>query len=317
MNRKFYFVIGVLAVVGIGAGIGSSSTLRVTIGNGLNYASGVLSMGAASGSEAGAVTTGAQTFAGAKTFSTSIESPSVTASAASGSDAFIAAQGAHLKLGTATLKFNGTALAASVGVSATSFTSTAASGAVAIAVPDGAKICLNGATAACARKLGSYWSIDYGVNTPIVLSTNTNSLQLWGYVNNGASAIAVKSMNVNALSDPGARIHAFYYDLSNKVSDIDTKGTYSMDGTDSSAVPGAATINQPLMIVAVETSASSVVITDSLVTATTPVFCHAQQVDATCTSVVSTVPASGSFTVNMNGACTAATKVACLVHGMF
>ena len=57
--------------------------VKVTPGNGLAIAGGVVNMGAASGSAAGAVTTGEQTFAGDKTFTgqVNVENPAPTVQA--------------------------------------------------------------------------------------------------------------------------------------------------------------------------------------------------------------------------------------------
>ncbi len=56
--------------------------------------------------------------------------------------------------------------------------------------------------------------------------------------------------------------------------------------------------------------APSVVVTNSLVTATSIVTAALQFVDATLTEVLSVVPGAGSFTINGNANATAATKVA-------
>lgn len=83
--------------------------------------------------------------------------------------------------------------------------------------------------------------------------------------------------------------------------------------TDSSGTPGAATINRPAGKVAIDAGASSVVVTNSLVTAASLVFCVLQTADGTLTTIRSVVPGSGSFTVTGNANATAATKVAFLV----
>jgi hypothetical protein len=56
-----------------------------------------------------------------------------------------------------------------------------------------------------------------------------------------------------------------------------------------------------------------VVITNSLVTATSVVVAVLQFVDATLTQILSVVPGAGSFTVTGNANATAATKVGWIV----
>jgi hypothetical protein len=254
-----------------------------------------------------------------------LSAPSYTATAASGSDAFCAAQGAKLKLGTATLAFDGTVLAASVGISTPSIATTAASGAVAMSGVNGSKFC-PGVDTACFTSNGTTISVLYlsvtGQLSALTIrqpSATDNPLYLKSNTNDGADAEMFSFSRMYSSSPvSGSRIVGFYPDTgTTRVAAVTVEGMYSMDGTDATGSPGAATINQPLMLVAVAASASTVVVTDSLVTATTPVFCQAQAVDATCTHVVATVPAAGSFTVTMDAACTGNTAVACLVHGMF
>jgi len=90
-------------------------------------------------------------------------------------------------------------------------------------------------------------------------------------------------------------------------------GAMSVLSTDSSGTPGAATINTLSGKAAFAAAASSVVITNSTVTATSKVFCVLQANDATLTDIKSVVPAAGSFTVTGNAAATAATAFAFLV----
>lgn len=90
-------------------------------------------------------------------------------------------------------------------------------------------------------------------------------------------------------------------------------GAITADTTDSSGTPGAATINKPSGKVAIAIGQSSVVVTNSLVTAASTVLAVLQFVDATATQILSVVPGSGSFTITANANATAATKVAFLV----
>ncbi|MEI8268290.1 MAG: hypothetical protein WCI59_21385 [Betaproteobacteria bacterium] len=82
--------------------------------------------------------------------------------------------------------------------------------------------------------------------------------------------------------------------------------TLSVISTDSSGTPGAATINNLSGRAAFAAAASTCVITNSKVAATSKVFVSLGSADATLTSVRVT-PAAGSFTVTGNAAATATT----------
>lgn len=90
-------------------------------------------------------------------------------------------------------------------------------------------------------------------------------------------------------------------------------GAITASTTDSSASPGAATINKASGKVAIAIGASSVVVTNSLVTSASTVLAVLQFVDATATTILSVVPTAGSFTITVNANATAATKVAFFV----
>lgn len=90
-------------------------------------------------------------------------------------------------------------------------------------------------------------------------------------------------------------------------------GAITADTTDSSGTPGAATINKPSGKVAIAIGASSVTVTNSLVTAASTVIATLQFIDATLTQILSVVPGSGSFVITGNANATAATKVAFVV----
>lgn len=94
---------------------------------------------------------------------------------------------------------------------------------------------------------------------------------------------------------------------------ISVTGALSLDATDASGTPGAATINKPAGKVAIAIGASSVVVTNSLVTSASIVLAVLQFADATANTIRSVVPGTGSFTINVNAAATAATKVAFVV----
>lgn len=76
-------------------------------------------------------------------------------------------------------------------------------------------------------------------------------------------------------------------------------------GTDSTASPGAATIHKPIGKSAIAVGASSVVITNSLVTAASHVIITPHARDATCKEVIA-VPGAGTITVSGTANATAA-----------
>lgn len=78
------------------------------------------------------------------------------------------------------------------------------------------------------------------------------------------------------------------------------------DKCDSTGTPGAATCDTYAGRAAVAIGAASVVITDSLVSATSSVFAQLASANATCLNVTTVVPAAGSFTISVNAACTVA-----------
>jgi tail-like repeat protein len=75
---------------------------------------------------------------------------------------------------------------------------------------------------------------------------------------------------------------------------------------------GNVTINKAAGTANVAASASSLVVTNSLVTTNSTIHAMARTNDSTC-SVKSVVPAAGSFTINMTASCTAETSVGFLV----
>lgn len=80
-----------------------------------------------------------------------------------------------------------------------------------------------------------------------------------------------------------------------------------------SGTPGNVTSHTAAGIAAIAAGASSVVVTNSLVGTTSLVYAVLQASDATATFIKSVIPASGSFTINVNANATANTKVAWVV----
>lgn len=73
------------------------------------------------------------------------------------------------------------------------------------------------------------------------------------------------------------------------------------------------TINKPSGQVSVAIGASTVTVTNNLVTATSIVLAVLQFVDATATQILSVVPGSGSFVITVNANATALTKIGFVV----
>ena len=86
---------------------------------------------------------------------------------------------------------------------------------------------------------------------------------------------------------------------------VNGAGRFDQSGTDSSGTPGAATINKPTGKSAIAIGASSVVITNSLVTAAMRVMITPHARDTTCKELIA-VAAAGSFTVSGTANATAA-----------
>lgn len=81
-----------------------------------------------------------------------------------------------------------------------------------------------------------------------------------------------------------------------------------MNYTDSSGTPGNVTNNSPSGRAAFAAAGSTVVVTNSLVTANSIVQCTLETADATLTQILRVTPAAGSFTVVGNAAATGTTK---------
>lgn len=82
----------------------------------------------------------------------------------------------------------------------------------------------------------------------------------------------------------------------------------TFDFLDGSATPGSATSNHITGTNALAVASASITITNSFATATSTILGIPQTSDAVC-MLKSIIPAAGSFTINMSGACSATTKV--------
>ena len=262
------------------------------------------------------------------TFSVPATGPSFTATAASGNNGLACQQnGCRVDFGAGASDYassDGTTVTFAGPVGATSLTTSAASGATAIAMQTGSKIYYSSAVYATAT-IGTY-TLTGNFSTSGNIGTASGSYFYGGSTGtiyssskaDAADAVAHSFRSSASLVTAGAQIATFAPDSTPTVkASIDKDGTYRMDGTDASGTPGAATINQPIGQVSVDDTAASVVVTNSLVTTASVILPVLQFVDATCTQILSCVPAAGSFTITMNAACTAHTKIGFVVHNYF
>ena len=82
---------------------------------------------------------------------------------------------------------------------------------------------------------------------------------------------------------------------------------------DDSATAGNRTVNRSRGKNAFAIGAAAVTVTNSLVTANSQVICTLEFIDATLTTILTCIPAAGSFVVTGNANATAATKFSWVV----
>lgn len=145
------------------------------------------------------------------------------------------------------------------------------------------------------------------------------------YIGNGVSAIGLTTVEGSYILDTGnlrsssVQTTGYLYVALGGVGyffvDRTTFGRIDQYGTDSTASPGAATINRPIGKSAIAVGAASVVITNSLVSAASHVIITPHARDATCKELIA-VPAAGSFTVSGSANATAALPFSWEVKGL-
>lgn len=138
-----------------------------------------------------------------------------------------------------------------------------------------------------------------------------------GNVADGASAIGIKLGNANALANASALALRVYSDSgTTSVLDVTAVGGKQVwQTTDSSGTPGAATINKASGRSAIAAAASSVVITNSVVSAASKVFISPLSRDTTGLLPTVTTRGAGSFTVTTSANCTSALSFDWIVIG--
>ena len=161
-------------------------------------------------------------------------------------------------------------------------------------------------------------STTVNVGSQVVLSKNQLGVQDTDYqsnVTNGGTAVAHAFYSNADLTTAGAQVAAFWKDnFSTKVFAVDQAGkhVYPTAGN-STGAPGAATLNTPSGRSAIAAGASSVVITNSLVSASSIVWAVVQTTDGTLLRVDRVVPGAGSFTIIGNANATANVNVGWVV----
>lgn len=144
-----------------------------------------------------------------------------------------------------------------------------------------------------------------------LLAGNTGDLTVGGALvarNNTATVVNFGSVGTQALSISTSPLGVNVGAIFNFTNQIVNTNAGNSTGT-----PGAATLNTPTGRSAFAAAASSLTITNSLVSATSIVWAVLQTADGTLTSILRVVPAAGSFTITGNAAATAATNVGWVV----
>lgn len=215
------------------------------------------------------------------------------------------------------------------GTSAESFTATAASGSNGFACQvNGCRVDFGAGANDYASSNGTAITFATGVNVSGALGVLSSNVKTTGAgkVQTSQGAIEASTDLANQLTTVGAgsgsdpTVTATGSDTDVSMA-LNVKGAGSvkpnarMDFPYEAAVSaGNVTLNKPAFQAQVDAAAASVVVTNSYVkSGSAVVLCSLQTTDATCTGLTSIVPGAGSVTVSVNAACTAATKVACLV----
>lgn len=151
--------------------------------------------------------------------------------------------------------------------------------------------------------VGSAFQATGAGNTNIALSSTTATISKTNADAN--TGVVLSNSNASATGN----IAAFSSSISSTAVTVSRSGLIGQYGTAiATGTTGAQTINKPVGTVNFAAGATSLVVTNSLVTTSTPIQCTIQTNDATMKSV-QCVPGSGSFTIYANAASTGETKV--------
>lgn len=160
---------------------------------------------------------------------------------------------------------------------------------------------------------GTVPAIALANNSSFTASTGTQSMLSIAPTVNQTSTAGWDAIDVNptltACGSGGCNLARLRHDGTDYFR-VDRNGKVYVDGTTTAAgTTGARTIDQPTGSVNFLATATSLVVTDSLVSTSDYIMCTVQTNDTTAKSCAA-VPAAGSFTLYLNAAATAETKVA-------
>ena len=134
-------------------------------------------------------------------------------------------------------------------------------------------------------------------------------ISISGWTNNGGSVGVSYGIYADSTIDSMSSNRYFIYSLSTSPSFF--TGKINFDATNTAAgTTGAQTINKPTGTVNFAAGTSQLVLTNSLITSNSLVFCNVRTNDATAVSCRVTDAAAGSATIRLNANATAETSVA-------
>lgn len=136
----------------------------------------------------------------------------------------------------------------------------------------------------------------------------------------GALSFRINAISLLSLLSTGVCRSGYGFDINPAFGaflslQLHSDGRVNQRGTDSSATPGAATADRPIGKNAIAAGASSVVVTNNLVTAASVIFATPHARDATCKELIA-VAAAGSFTVSGSANATATLPFSWEVKGL-
>ncbi len=273
-----------------------------------------LNLEPASGSFGGVVTTGTQTMAGAKTFSTSLSSPNITATTQ-----FLAANGS---VGTPSISFTNDPDTGFYSVGANTI-GIAASGNLTFSINGSGTFFSATATGGVNLTTGNGAAVPpYGFTNDTDTGMYRSAANTVGLTGNGLQIAqfnpATSSVNWPSTTAAATTVNVVYGAAGSDTNigiDITPKGAAGIQFPSTvtgGGTTGNQTINKISGRVNFAASATSLTVTNSIVTTSSLVFAEVQSNDTTA-YVKNCVPAAGSFVINLGAAATAETPVSFFV----
>lgn len=260
----------------------------------------------ASATVAGLVSAGAQTFAGVKTFAVFPSIPGL--SGTNTGDVTLGAVGSSPNANGATLSgqaFNlQPASATQPGVMTTGAQTIAGAKTFSSALGVNANLTIDGSVignAGAASAIVSGYATVGGAASNYWYGSGSTAMGLWSNKTDGAGAVGCWVDTLNTFSTAGTKLFRISNNSAERFS-FGKDGDVLQYGTDSSGSPGAATINKGCGVSAIASGATTVVVTNSLVTTTSQVFITWHGDLGVQTKAPWVTRASGSFTVNVQAA---------------